>query len=176
MKKILRNLLILSVFLTSPTFGTEACPLPELKDTPANSAACYFYRGTSAFREARYAQAAIYWKALIGLKSVAVEEEHLKISAYNNLGYLYFYGKGVEPNKKAAIEYWGFAMKSGNEEAAYHLCHAHADSKEATYNPKIALGYCKEGLRRYGLLKERGPELEEIVAQLKAYVRKLEKR
>jgi hypothetical protein len=65
-------------------------------------------------------------------------------------------------------------MRSGNEESAYHLCHAFAEKKEPTYNPRVALGYCREGLRRYGLLKERDDQPDEIVHQLQAYVRALE--
>jgi TPR repeat protein len=159
---------------TVEAYGDGSCQLEELKGTPANDPECYFYNGTAAFRAEDYKRAALFWKSLIGLESVPVEAEHLKVSAYNNLGFLYFYGHGVETNKKAAIEYWSHAMRSGNEESAYHLCHAFAEKKEPTYNPKVALGYCREGLRRYGLLKERDGQLDEIVRQLLAYVRTLE--
>lgn len=154
--------------------GDGSCQLEEMRGTPVNDPECYFYSGTAAFRAEDYEKAASFWKSLIGLKSVPVEAQHLKVSAYNNLGFLYFFGHGVETNKKAAIEYWSYAMKSGNEESAYHLCHAFAEKKEPTYNPKVALGYCTEGLRRYGLLKERDGQLDEIVRELLAYVHTLE--
>ena len=178
MEKTLRNLLkfnlALLVFLTANAFGAATCPLEELKGTSADTPECYFYSGTTAYRAKDFETAATYWKKVIGINSVPVELEHLKVDAYNNLGFLYFFGNGVQPNKMAAIEYWTYAMKSGNDEAAYHLCHAYADKKEPMYNPKKALGYCKEGLRRYSLLKNRNDQIEEVVVQLQKYVRKLE--
>jgi hypothetical protein len=179
MEKALRNLLkfhlILLAFLTTNALGATTCPLEELKDISADTPECYFYIGTAAYRAKDFEKAATYWKELIGLNLVPIEVEHLKVEAYNNLGYLYFFGKGVPINKMAAIEYWTYAMKSGNEESAYHLCHAYADKKEPMYNPKVALGYCKEGIRRYALLKEWDIQIKEIVGELQKYVRNLEK-
>lgn len=66
-------------------------------------------------------------------------------------------------------QYWLPAEKAGHEEAAYHLCHAYEEE-----NPKLALGYCREALRRYG--KVEGTENGEVVAQLRLYINRLEAR
>ncbi len=171
----MKAIFLLLAFLSVSSYGADKCQLQKLEDLSADDPECYFYSGTTAFRAKDFEKAASYWKSLISLKSVPVEAEHLKVDAYNNLGYLYFYGNGVKINKKAALEYWAYALKAGNEEAAYHLCHAHAERKEPTYNPSVALGYCKEALRRYALLKERDEQIEDIVSQLRSYVQGLEK-
>lgn len=167
--------IFLLAFLSVGAYGAGKCQVENMQDVPADDPECFFYSGTAAYREEDFETAAVNWKKLIGIKSVPVESEHLKVSAYNNLGYLYYFGNGVKTNKKAALEYWAYAMKAGNEEAAYHLCHAYGGEKEPTYNPGLAIGYCKEGLRRYLLLKERDEQLEDIVNQLRKYIRILEK-
>jgi TPR repeat protein len=174
MSSAIRYLAIM-ILLASADLRAEAmCQLKQLASVSASHPECLFYSGTSAFRDEDYQRAAKSWKKLVGLKSAPVEFEHLKVSAYNNLGYLYFFGHGVKPNKKAAIAYWAYATKSGSEEAPYHLCHAYAESKEPTYDPKTAIGYCREALRRYGLMKAKDGDIEKIVGQLKNYIRKLE--
>jgi len=81
---------------------------------------------------------------------------------------------GVAVNKAAAIGHWQFATKSGNEESAYHLCHAYADRKEAGYAPELTRGYCKEAPRHYGLLKERDPEFDIIESHIHKYLNGLD--
>lgn len=175
MRNLLKFYLVLLVFISANAFGIDTCQLEKLKEISADSPECYFYSGTSEFRTNDFEKAAMYWKKLIALKVVPLEVEHLKVEAYNNLGFLYFYGKGVPINKLVAIDYWTYAMKSGSEESAYHLCHAYAVKKEPTYNPKLALSYCKEGIRRYALLKVWDKQIEYIVEELNKYVRNLEK-
>ena len=108
------------------------------------------------------------------LESVPLEYEHLRTSAYNNLGYLYFMGQGVKKDRSVAIEYWIHASTLGHEESTYHLCHAYGDAKESGYDPKKALGYCREALRRYSLVKtEDDTSNEVIIKQLDSYVTRL---
>ncbi len=165
--------LLLVIFGSGKAVAEDRCQLKDLESVSASHPECLFYSGTAAFREENYSEAARFWKKLISTRSVPIEYEHLKISAYNNLGYLYFFGHGVAPDKKAAIKYWMHATKAGNEEAPFHLCHAYAEEKEPGYDPGRALGFCKEALRRYELLEERPEGTEQIVRQLKRYIRKL---
>jgi len=169
------HLLMAAAVLSAATaYGAEMCRLDELTEAAADDPRCYFYSGTSAYRANDFKFAAANWKRLIALKLVAIEFEHLKVDAYNNLGYLYFFGNGVKRNREVAIKYWKYSLSAGNEESAYHLCHAYGDRKEPTYNSKLALGYCKEGLRRYEALKDINVGQDEILRQLNAYVRELE--
>jgi len=170
------RLILAALMLASTTsYGAaEMCTLEKLKSVAANSPECYFYSGTTRFRDGNYSEAAASWTKLIKLQSVSVDLEHLKTSAYNNLGFLYFTGKGLTKDKKLAIKYWNYATEAGNEEAGYHLCHAYADKREPTYNPKTALGYCKEALRRYSQLQNSNEDNSEIVRQINSYLSRLE--
>lgn len=176
MKALLRLLLAIACLAVPLASSAAMCPLEGLTDVGAGEAPCLFYLGTTAYRAKDFKTAAMNWKALIALKSVPVESEHLKVDAYNNLGFLYFFGLGIAPNQKAAIDYWNFSAKSGNEEAAYHLCDAYADRKQPSYAPEKALGYCKEALRRYGLLKDRDTQIDEIVAHIHKHLNALGRR
>lgn len=171
----LKLLIATVIFASATTAGAaEMCKLEKLQSVTANDPVCYFYSGTASFRDGKYSDAAASWTKLANLKSVPVELEHLKTSAYNNLGFLYFTGKGLTTDKKLAIKYWNYATEAGNEEAGYHLCHAYADKREPTYNPKTALGYCKEALRRYSQLQNSNEDNSEIVRQINSYLSRLE--
>ena len=164
------------LFVFSAASGAaDMCKLDKLKSVPANDPACYFYSGTASFRGGNYSDAAASWTKLVSLKSVPVDLEHFRTSAYNNLGYLYFFGRGVKKDKALAIQYWNYATRAGNEESAYHLCHAYGEKNEPTYNPKIALTYCKEALRRYNQLPKGGEGGSDVVRQINAYIARLEK-
>jgi TPR repeat protein len=176
MKAIGKLVLAIGMLVAQSAFAASMCRLEGLTDVEAGDAQCLFYLGTKAYHAKDFKTAAMNWKALIALKSIPVESEHLKVDAYNNLGFLYFFGMGIAPNKKAAIDYWTFATKSGNEESAYHLCHAYADRKQPTYAPEKARGYCKEALRRYGLLKEHDSDIDLIVSHIHNYLNALDRR
>lgn len=149
------------------------CPLDGMEQVPAASVTCYFYLGTSAYRIQNFAQAAMHWKRLVAVKPVPADQQHYRLSAYNNLGFLYFLGKGVKTNKPAALKYWHFASKLGHEESTYHLCHAYAEADEPSYDPVLAREYCAEGLRRYKRVKGTQDWDEEVVAQIQSHLRKL---
>ena len=152
------------------------CTLPDLQELPENHPRCLFFRGTQSFRDQSYASAFANWQAIVDLGEVPAELERYKSGAYNNLGFLYFMGWGVEKDRGRAVSYWTYATKLGHQESEYHLCHAYGDSAEPTYNPSVALGHCKEALRRYTQSTERKGDDEKIVEQLNRYVARLEAR
>lgn len=174
LRNLIRNVLA-CLAATAPLHGIGApmCPLAGLEKEAASSPSCLFYQGTGAYRDEDFELAAKHWKALIALKSVPADKKHVQIDAYNNLGFLYFQGMGVKANKPAAIDYWTYASNSGNEEAAYHLCHAYADRKEPTYSPVLGKQHCAEALRRYGLLKTTDNDHKTIVKQIKTHIQNL---
>ncbi|GHD81695.1 hypothetical protein GCM10011419_28100 [Vogesella fluminis] len=55
--------------------------------------------------------------------------------------------------------------------ASYHLCHAYA--KES---PELALGYCREALRRYDKIGRTDGDTNEIIAQIRQLISWLEER
>lgn len=170
----LTSLALMIFAFNSVARASEMCEEKDLESVLAKSVECYFYSGTANFRVKNYQAAAVNWTALINLKSVPVELEYLRLDAYNNLGFLYFMGDGVKQNQKLALKYWNNATKAGHEESAYHLCHAYGESKTATYNPKLALGVCKEALRRYNQRIQNEEDSAEIIRQINVYISELE--
>jgi TPR repeat protein len=146
------------------------CQEPKLEAVSSDHPECRFYKGTRHFREKEYSVALKEWLAVVDTEDMPKELEYLRLNAQNNLGYLYYMGLGVQQNSAFAIQkYWLPAEKAGHEEAAYHLCHAYADE-----NRKLALGYCREALRRYNKLGEADEDNGEVVAQLRLYIARLE--
>jgi TPR repeat protein len=170
------RLLTVSVIVafSSPPNAAENCAQVALQSLPENHPACLFYTGTEGFRKHDYTYAKARWDALLKLPEIPLELEYLRTNAYNNLGFLYYMGWGTSVDHRHAIENWSYATKLGHEEAAYHLCHTYGDAKEPEYDPKVALGYCRESLRRYSLLNEKNEATSEVVAQLKGYIIRLE--
>lgn len=167
-------LFALAFFVAQSAFAAGNCQLKDLTDTAVDGPLCLFYMGTAAYRDKNFEQAAHHWKALIALKSVPAELTSIKLRVYNNLGFLYYTGKGVKINKIAAVDYWKYAFKSGHDEAAYHLCHTYADPKQATYRPRVGREYCEEALRRYGAHAESArADSADIVGQVKEFLHAL---
>jgi TPR repeat protein len=149
--------------------AASLCAEPKLTELAAEDARCYFYAGTAAYRAKDYKTAVVKWKALAALPEVPLELEYLRLSAYNNLGFVYFYGLAGDMDKQAALLYWKDAFKAGHDEAAYHLCHAYAVAKEPTYAPKLARGMCKEALRRF-TPREEGDSVDETIADIEMHL------
>lgn len=164
-------LLGVALCLALPLVASAApCKEPMLEKFPSTDAKCRFYKGTRHFRSEDYAAAAREWQALIDASDMPKEHEYLRVDAQNNLGYLYHMGWGVKQDRERAITlYWLPAGKFGHREAGYHLCHAYAESK-----PKVALGYCREALRRYNKAGTADGDDRTIVNQLRDYIKRIE--
>ena len=150
------------------SLSTHAAPCREAKLEKVSDVdpECLYYKGTRLFRSKDYAGASVQWQALVDLKDISKKSAHLQDDANNNLGYLYYMGWGVEKDRMRAIQqYWIPAEQRGHDEAGYHLCHAYATS-----NPKLALGYCSEALRRYERQKALDVDESEVVSQLKKHI------
>ena len=76
--------------------------------------------GVDAYRVKDYAAARLHW-------SKAVDEQEL--SAFNNLGYLLYYGLGGEPDTTRAVVLWLKAARDGHSEAQWHLGRAFEDGE-----------------------------------------------
>jgi TPR repeat protein len=156
-------------------FAAPACPLADLKEFASDAPQCYFFQGSTAYRNKDYTLAAKHWQSLIALKAVPPDEKHWQVDADNNLGFLYYRGWGVAKSDKAAVNYWNYAFDSGHEEGAYHLCHYYADRDSDGFNRARGAQYCREAWRRYGVLKpEHGsPAIER---QIEDYLKETEAR
>jgi TPR repeat protein len=164
---------LLALLLWATSAMAVKCDLPELESVDQADAPCLFYMGTKHFREKNYASAVASWRQLLEASNLPVEYEHYQVDAYNNLGYMHFMGWGVTEDRKMASRYWAYAYKAGHEESAYHLCHFYGSPHEPEYKPRVAIGYCKEALRRYEQRKSELAENAEVVRQLKRYIASL---
>lgn len=152
--------------------SAAACEEPKLESVPSTHPECYFYKGTRHFRAKEYSAALEAWLAVVNQKNLPKELEYLRVDAQNNLGFLYYMGWGVKQNSALAIErFWQPAEKAGHDEAAYHLCHSYVDE-----GSKLALGYCREALRRYTKGGRTDSDDSEVVAQIRKYLSRLEAR
>jgi TPR repeat protein len=165
---VLSLLVVFSAFVT--TASAAPCQEPKLESLSGSHPECHLFKGTRHFRAKEYSAASHEWLAVVDAKDMPKEFEHLRVDAQNNLGYLFYMGWGVKQDRERAMQqYWLPADKAGHEEAAYHLCHAYAED-----NSRLALGYCREALRRYGKIES--AESGEVVAQLRRYISRLEGR
>jgi TPR repeat protein len=171
---MLRTLFILAApfVVCTSTYG-QGCKAPKLQDVAANHPECLFFSGTAEFRDKNYAGALVHWSKLLDLPPLAIEDEHLRVDAMNNAGYLHYMGLGTEPDRPRALKLWNEAFSRGHEEAAYHLCHFYADSREPEYNVRLARGFCSEALRRYSLLKNSDEGSEQVVGLVQKYLASL---
>jgi len=165
--------LMVSCVLLTMQGHAASCPLPDMADAPIHSIRCDFYRGTAAYRAEQYALAADYWNKVIAPQKVTAPDALLQSFSYNNLGYLSFFGYGLAVDQPKAIRYWLQAMKSGDAEPVYHLCHAYAEVGQLTYNRKLAITYCPEALRRYQAISDKTPSDINIMGQIQEYMKPL---
>ncbi len=160
-------LIILTLLISSAAFSKESCTKEALNlNNESNKAEILYYTGTCHYRNEEYDLSAKLWEQLAEIKNIEEEQKHLQINVLNNLGYLMFYGLGIEKNQIKAISFWEKAITMGQTESEYHLCHAYADEKESTYNKEKAKLHCNKALLIYrGMV----PRDEEILSLIENY-------
>lgn len=169
MRVLLRNIFVFTVFLLQSlvVIAKEDCSLKGIAlDDDAHVSERLFYTGTCHYRNKDYSLSATAWRELAQLKNVPPEYEGYQIDVLNNLGYLLFFGYGLEKNQREAMNYWRQAISLGHTESEYHLCHAYADNEESTYDVFKAKKHCAKALLIYQGMED--PD-QEILNQLEAY-------
>jgi hypothetical protein len=84
-----------------------------------------YNRGVDAFRAKDYAGARLHWGKLAAKPNA---------DAYNNLGFLLYYGMGGEADPVRAVALWRDAAEMGQRESQWHLAHAYEEGKGVTAN------------------------------------------
>jgi TPR repeat protein len=166
--------LVIFILLAIPsvTFSAEDCSDDAIGlDETSHITEQLFFRGTCHYRKQEYALSAKYWTELSLLEDVDALYQTYQVDSLNNLGYLTFYGYGVSENKQQAIEYWKRAVALGHFESEYHLCHAHAEQDEPTYNPSQAKQHCEKAYLIYNGMPE--PD-EEVLNDIRGYLSELD--
>ena len=158
---------IVFLFYSLTAIAKEDCSLKGIElDESSNIAEKLFYTGTCHYRNEDHSLSANAWKELAKLKNIEPEYKDLQIDVLNNLGYLLFFGYGIEKNQSEAMGYWKQAISMGHTESEYHLCHAYADSEESTYNVQAAKKHCEKALLIYKGMEE--PD-QVILKQIEKY-------
>ncbi|MEX2963468.1 sel1 repeat family protein [Microbulbifer sp. TYP-18] len=170
----MRAIVFILMLMVGFAYAEESC---ELKDIGLNRGSPliekYYYLGTCQFRNEEYAKAAQNWTEVAEQTEVKPGFVELQLNAFNNLGYLMFFGYGVDKNQEEAIEYWTKAIALGHEEAEYHLCHAYGDEKQSTYDPKKAIPHCEKARFLYQGDQSIDQTNDFILNQIKGYLAEL---
>ncbi|WP_082565392.1 tetratricopeptide repeat protein [Duganella sp. Root1480D1] len=80
-------------------------------------------QGVKSFRAKDYSEARAHW-GVAAKKNVR--------AAYNNLGYLLYFGLGGASEPERAVSLWVIAAKNGDREAQWHLASAYEEGKGVT--------------------------------------------
>lgn len=172
MSKLIAILLLL---LPLQSLAKESCTLESIGlNSKSALAERLFYTGTCNYRNANYEKAVHSWVQLANLKNIDPELIELQIDVLNNLGFMMFFGHGIEEDKQKAISYWKKAVSLGHTESEYHLCHAYADRGAPTYNPKRAMPHCKKAKLLYQSKKIENEDEKVIINQINKYMDQLE--
>lgn len=164
----MRAIALLAILLTtSNIYGKEDCSLESLKlNEKSNIAERLFYTGTCHYRNKDYDKSAKSWQQLAEMDAIDKDYKNLQVDVLNNLGYLMFFGLGMEKNQNKAITYWQKAITLGHYESEYHLCHAYADKKQPTFNREKAKKHCEKALLIYRGME---PRDKEILSYIESY-------
>jgi TPR repeat protein len=167
--------ILILLFFPFFSIANDLCSLKEVGLTEKSALAeRLFYVGTCHYRHQKYEQSVPLWKDLTELQNIEPEYVELQINALNNLGFMFFFGYGIEENKDLAINYWNKAIALGHTESEYHLCHAYADPKVSTYNAVKALPHCKKAKLLYRGMGNKNNQEKDILKQINKYLRQLE--
>jgi hypothetical protein len=79
-----------------------------------------YNRGVESFRAKDYSSARLHWGTAV--------KQNVR-AAYNNLGYLLYFGLGGTAEPERAVSLWTVAAKNGDREAQWHLAHAFEEGK-----------------------------------------------
>lgn len=82
-----------------------------------------YNKGVESFRARDYPNARLHW--------AAATQQNVR-AAYNNLGYLLYFGLGGIPEPERAVSLWAVAAKNGDREAQWHLAVAFEEGKGAS--------------------------------------------
>ncbi|MEM7081920.1 MAG: sel1 repeat family protein [Pseudomonadota bacterium] len=166
-----KTLLVCMMFALSSVsvWAKEDCGPEAIGVTEEALAQKYFYTGTCHFRNNDYAEAAQSWTKLANLESVNADDQSLQIDVLNNLGYLLFFGYGVEADQREALNYWHKAVGLGHDESEYHLCHAYGDADEATFDKAKAQTHCDNAFSLYSNMTDMNDDHKTILKQITFY-------
>jgi hypothetical protein len=109
--------------------------------------------GVKAFRAKDYGAARLHWGKLAAQPYP---------EAYNNLGYLLYYGMGGEADPVRAIALWRAVAEMRHQESQWHLAHAYEEGKGTQVNVVEAYAWYRCAEASYGVSPPADDEEEQI--------------
>lgn len=171
--EITMNKIILAFFLYFFAFLAQAKETCTPESIGLNSKSALperlFYTGTCHYRNEEYNEAVKPWIQLAKLKKVDSNLVKLQIDTLNNLGYMMFFGYGIQKDQLKAVSYWKKSVSLGHKESEYHLCHAYADNQYQTYNSTKARPHCEKAILIYESIKSKSEDEITMISQLHKY-------
>lgn len=149
----------------------EPCDAASVGLTDASTEAeRLFFTGTCHFRNGEHEKSVDLWTRLIERDETDARVRELQADALSNLGYMLFFGNGVATDRRRAVENWQRAVTIGHTEAHYHLCHAHADRAQPTFDAAVARPHCETARRIYARIESPTASDRTILAQVDRYL------
>jgi TPR repeat protein len=119
-KKLFGCLVLLSTALPGFPQGQAFKGEYELIGCATTSQEAEYNQGVNSFRAEDYACARLHW--------TRASQENVR-AAYNNLGYLLYFGLGGAAEPERAVSLWAIAARNGDREAQSHLAFAFEEGK-----------------------------------------------
>jgi len=155
------------------TLAKEPCALKDLDLETSSHAEKLYYQVTCHYRNKDSSESVRLWKELSKLETVKSDDTELQINVLNNLGYMLFFGYGVDADKKEALVLWHKAVGMGHTESEYHLCHAYADADQSTHDPIKAVAHCDKAELVYLGLEKKDDGDKDVLRQIQKYKKQL---
>jgi TPR repeat protein len=160
---------LLSIVTTGVRAEEDCSPAAIGLTDDSGSAERLYYTGTCHFRNEDYLSAAESWAELASLETVGPADFDLQVDVLNNLGYLLFFGQGIDAEPERAVEYWTRAVSLGQIEAEYHLCHALGDEAQPTHDAPRARMHCEKAFLIYRAIDDPSPNAQQMLQTISDY-------
>ena len=152
MTRLKRSALIvvfLCVTCTSGCNPEDACPSGSPEAAIRDKLECQFALGRAAYAREDYKQAAEHWQKVVEMRPKSDYDKIIVAVAHGTLGYLFYYGKGVNIDRKRSVQLYRIAVRLGDLESRQHLGFAFSDKTNDFYDPVIAYAWYHSVERHY---------------------------
>jgi len=142
----------------------QEMPLPALEERVAagdlaatHELARRYFGGRGDVRQS-YEQAARLWREIVEAGGLPTDYYMGRMCAHSNLGYVSYYGKGINQDRAEGVRLWRIAAEQGYPEAQLHLGVAYSDGKLLERDPVEAYAWLATSAENVA----RGPEVPEF--------------
>ena len=149
LKRSVFIVLFLCVTYTSGCNPKDACPSGSSEAAIRDLLECQFALGRAAYGREDYKQAAEHWQKVVEMRPKSEHDKVIVAVAYGTLGYLFYYGKGVNIDRERSVRLYKTAVRLGDLESRQHLGFAFSDKTNDFYDPVTAYSWYHSVERHY---------------------------